>query len=411
MNKLLKTTALTLSLLACCSFANINSVFAEQSTIKSSQTLQQQDEINDYIHAWKDIVNKNDKDLEGFASLSVLYYDKDDYNNSYKAIKRAMNLHANYEYDINDDLIREAMVKGAVSAYKLGKLSSSESILKKMLDLDLKGTKENLETYNGMAYYYLAAISKDRGYYNQSYVYIDSALYFCPNDYIFLDFRSGFFFIRGGWHWRHSHRHYVHYVPRHHYHHISPRHHVYRPSHKHIYRPHHRPIYKHPERAVNSPAKAQEHFHAKAQNYKPASHSGKPFSNPGISVKNSSPKVHTLPKPTSVQSTTSTHQSKDKPIYKSETNQSNDRQSKTYQRPIPQTRSPQQGTYQRPIPQTKSPQQGTYQRPIPQTRSPQQGTYQRPTSQSRGSYHGGYQRQTSQNRGGYHGGHTSRGHR
>ena len=227
MKKSLKTNLLAISFAALCGFVPMDKAYAEVlQPATTALTLEQRTEINEQINAWNDIVNRDNKDWEGFANLSILYYERGDYGQAYSTGLKAQKLYEKYEYEQNDDLVRESMVKAGVSAYHAGKLKAAEKMLTDMLSYDLAGTKENKDAYNGMAYYYLAAIQKSEGNYDRSYTYINNAITFCPGDYIFLDFRNGFYFLDGFWHWRTSHHHHVHYRPSHHHHRpVPPRHH------------------------------------------------------------------------------------------------------------------------------------------------------------------------------------------
>lgn len=168
MKHIIKASALILGISTILIVSPMFKVNAEEITHRPTTSASFQSEIDDQIYAWREVVNRDDKDFEGFANLSILYYDKSDYAKSYKAADRALKLYEKYDISVDDDFLREALVKGGASAYKLGKRKAAENLLTKMLSYDLKGSKENRDSYNGMAYYYLAALTKDDGDYNQS---------------------------------------------------------------------------------------------------------------------------------------------------------------------------------------------------------------------------------------------------
>lgn len=261
MNGLLKNGLLILSLTAVCSFTTIDKVFAKTTVNPPVVSAQQMDEINDKIYAWNEIVKADPIDYEGWANLTLLNYDKGDYKKSYKAAQKAIDIYEKYEITADDDLIRETMVKGAASAYNLGKRNDAQEMLDKMMTYNLTGTKENRDTYTGMANYYLAAIYKDSGNYNQSYYYINNAVTYCPRNHIFLDFLRGFFYLHDSWHWHHHHVHHVTYIMPHHHRYLPPRRPVYRPAPP----PRHIPVHRHtpavhrPNQSMHKPAPAVHH--------------------------------------------------------------------------------------------------------------------------------------------------------
>lgn len=321
-------------------------------------------EIDDQIYAWRDVVNHDNKDFEGFANLTVLYYEKADYAKAYKVADRALTLYEKYEISVEDDFLREVLVKGGASAYKLGKFRAAERMLTKMLSYDLKGSKDNRDTYNGLAYYYLAALTKDEGNYNQSYIYINNAIHFCPAHHIFLDFLDGFFYLHDSWYWRHSHVHYVSYI-------IPSYHHHHRPSYRHYYKPAPRPradyrAHREPPRDHFRP---QERIH---DNRKPISgHSQRPEVHKPM-PRNEQPQIRRTSVPQQKQAW-----GRQTPLRRTQEGTQGQVQ-RPMQRPIQRPQHLPQGQVHRPVQRPQQAPQGQVHRPVQRPQQAPQGQVQRP---------------------------------
>ncbi|MCQ2358831.1 MAG: hypothetical protein MJ055_02040 [Phascolarctobacterium sp.] len=201
----LKKAALAMCLVACMGFGFADKAHAEEVMPSSGVAYEDLDrEISNL-----EFVYEHDKNSwASVTDLSLLYYDRGDYQNCYKMSKRALKLYEDGRaYENDEDILRESLVKGAAAAYNLGEYKSAEKLLKNMISLNLRGSDDNAKTYMGWAYYYLSNIERIRGNYDRSHFYGGIAINYCPHYDVFVDYWGCFYRTGIFWHWRHHHHH------------------------------------------------------------------------------------------------------------------------------------------------------------------------------------------------------------
>lgn len=209
MKNIFKTGLLVLSLAAAFSFTQADTAFANIPKPKRNYSVALSSSHNEKIGMWREAVETDDMDWEAHAHLALLYYDQRNFVLVQKHAQKAQKLFETYEIYGDDNLVREYMVKGAASAYHRGNRVLAENMLKRMLDYKLGGSTQHKNTYNGMAYYYLADIERGNGNYSKARSYINKAISYCPDNKRYSEYKDNFYHQNGKWNWRSNSNHKV----------------------------------------------------------------------------------------------------------------------------------------------------------------------------------------------------------